>query len=61
LSSRFQTVIAKSGLPRGDHTLAATKRGGAVMSVDAFQVSELIIDAIRVYKAEAADTPDQAR
>ena len=40
----FQTVFAKSGLPRGSHTLTGTKRGGAVMTVDAFKVSELIND-----------------
>jgi hypothetical protein len=41
----FQTVFAKSGLTRGDHTLTGTKRGGAVMTVDAFRVSELINDS----------------
>ena len=40
----FQTVFAKSGLPRGTHTLTGTKRGGALMTVDAFKVSELIND-----------------
>jgi hypothetical protein len=43
-SGSFQTVFSKSGLPRGTHTLTGTKRGGAVMTVDAFQVSELIND-----------------
>jgi hypothetical protein len=43
-SGGFQTVFSKSGLPRGTHTLTGTKRGGAVMTVDAFQVSELIND-----------------
>lgn len=43
-SGNFQTVFAKSGLPRGIHTLTGTKRSGAVMTVDAFKVSELIND-----------------
>jgi autotransporter-associated beta strand protein len=43
-SGSFQSVFAKSGLPRGLHTLTGTKRSGAVMTVDAFQVSELIND-----------------
>jgi hypothetical protein len=41
----FQTVFTKQGLPRGKHVLTGIKRGGAVMSVDAFQVSDLINDA----------------
>jgi hypothetical protein len=44
-SGNFQTVFAKIGLPRGTHTLTGTKRGGAVMTVDAFRVSDLINDA----------------
>lgn len=41
----FQTVFSKSGLPRGTHTLTGTKRSGALMTVDAFRVSELINDS----------------
>lgn len=41
----FKTVFTKQGLPRGKHVLTGIKRGGAVMSVDAFQVSDLINDA----------------
>ncbi|OYV04635.1 MAG: hypothetical protein CFE26_15835 [Verrucomicrobiales bacterium VVV1] len=44
-SGNFQTVFSKSGLPRGTHTLTGTKRGGALMTVDAFKVSELINDS----------------
>lgn len=36
------TVFAKCGLPRGRHTFTAIKRGGGVMVVDAFKVSDLI-------------------
>jgi len=43
-SGVFQTVFAKSGLARGTHSITGTKRGGAVMTVDAFRVSELIND-----------------
>ena len=43
-SGNFQTVFTKSGLPRGTHTLTGTKRGGVLMTVDAFKVSELIND-----------------
>ena len=43
-SGNFQAVFAKSGLPRGTHSITGTKRGGAVMTVDAFKVSELIND-----------------
>jgi hypothetical protein len=41
----FETVFSKRGLPRGKHTLTGTKRGGSIMTVDAFQVSDLINDA----------------
>ena len=41
----FKTVFSKQGLPRGKHMLAGIKRSGAVMTVDAFQVSDLINDA----------------
>ena len=44
-SGNFQSVFSKSGLPRGTHTLTGTKRSGAVMTVDAFKVSELINDS----------------
>jgi hypothetical protein len=43
-NGNFQMVFAKSGLPRGNHSITGTKRGGAVMTVDAFKVSELIND-----------------
>lgn len=39
------SVFSKKGLPRGHHTLTATKRGGAIMSVDAFKVSDLVNDS----------------
>jgi autotransporter-associated beta strand protein len=42
----FLTVFSKAGLPRGTHTLTGTKRGGSVMAVDAFRVSELINDSV---------------
>ncbi len=41
----FQSVFFKSGLPRGTHTLTGTKRGGSLMTVDAFRVTELINDS----------------
>lgn len=41
----FLPVFTKHGLPRGTHTLTGTKRGGEVMTVDAFQVSDLINDS----------------
>lgn len=41
----FVSVFSKQGLPRGRHTLTATKRGGAIMTVDAFRVSDLINDS----------------
>jgi autotransporter-associated beta strand protein len=44
-SGRFVSLFSKKGLPRGKHTLSGTKRGGAVMSVDAFRVSDLINDS----------------
>jgi autotransporter-associated beta strand protein len=44
-AGNFQTAFTKSGLPRGTHTLTGTKRGGALMTVDAFRVSELINDS----------------
>ena len=43
-SGNFQVIFAKSGLPRGTHTLTGTLRGGPQMTVDAFKVSELIND-----------------
>ena len=43
-SGSFQSVFSKSGLARGTHTLTGTKRGGALMTVDAFKVSELVND-----------------
>jgi autotransporter-associated beta strand protein len=43
-SGNFLTVFSKSGLTRGKHILTGTKRGGVLMTVDAFQVSELIND-----------------
>lgn len=36
------TVFALSGLARGPHTLRGVKRGGALLTVDAFRVTELI-------------------
>jgi alpha-L-fucosidase len=44
-SGSFQKVFSKSGLPRGTHTLTGTKRGGIVMTVDAFKVTELVNDS----------------
>lgn len=44
-SGRFVSLFSKQGLPRGRHTLSGTKRGGALMSVDAFRVSDLINDS----------------
>ena len=41
---RFHSVFAKSGLARGNHTLTGTLRGGTMLTVDAFRVSELIND-----------------
>ena len=55
-SGVFKTVFVKSGLARGSHTLTGVKRGGVLMTVDAFQVSELINDA----EADM-DFPDSTR
>lgn len=40
----FKRVFVKAGLSHGAHTITLTKRGGALMSVDAFRVSELLND-----------------
>lgn len=44
-SGRFVSLFSKKGLPRGRHTLSVTKRGGDLMNVDAFRVSDLINDS----------------
>ncbi len=41
----FRTVFKRQGLPRGRHTLTGVKRGGKVMTVDAFRVSDLVNDS----------------
>lgn len=41
----YQKVFSKHGLSRGKHTFTGIKRSGAIVSVDAFQVSDLINDA----------------
>jgi len=43
-SGAFRCVFAKPGLRRGTHALTGTKHGGAVMTVDAFKVTELVND-----------------
>jgi hypothetical protein len=37
-------VFEASGLPTGKHQLKAVKRGGALMAIDAWQISELLND-----------------
>ena len=43
-STNRATVFAKAGLARGAHTLKGVKRGGAVLMVDAFKVTESLND-----------------
>ena len=37
-----KSVFAKSGMPRGTHTLKVVKTGGTLLTIDAFQVTEVI-------------------
>jgi autotransporter-associated beta strand protein len=49
-------VFTKSGLPRGAHTLRGVKTSGALLVVDAFQVTELVNDSDPDMSAGFPDT-----